>query len=140
MPNDDGEIAAIFARLKEEVRNRPAPEAARTSGMGAPRAPLPSRFRAEQTWAVTADRPFENPPTRTGAVRRYVAGPAKAVLRKLMRWYVEPVATHQRSFNRAILSTVDELADRTAADIERLERRLDELEQQLAGGDGDRRG
>ena len=49
-----------------------------------------------------------------------------------MRWYVEPVAAHQRTFNLAILTLVDELAERTEADVSRLERRLEALEERLA--------
>jgi hypothetical protein len=55
----------------------------------------------------------------------------KRVLRKLMRWYVEPVAAHQRTFNLAVISLVDELAERTDADLARLERRLEALEERL---------
>jgi ubiquinone biosynthesis protein UbiJ len=64
-------------------------------------------------------------------VRRLLFAPIKRVLRKLMRWYVEPVAAHQRTFNSASLALVDELAERTAADVARLERRLDALEERL---------
>jgi ubiquinone biosynthesis protein UbiJ len=85
---------------------------------------------------VTAERPFENPPTRGGRVRGLVFAPIKRVLRKLMRWYVEPVAAHQRTFNSASLALVDELAERTAAEVARLERRIDALEERL---DRDRR-
>ena len=31
--------------------------------------------------------------------------------RKFMRWYVEPVAAQQRSFNLAVLGLVDELRE-----------------------------
>ena len=61
----------------------------------------------------------------------------KRVLRKLMRWYVEPVAAQQRSFNLAVLGLVDELAERSAADTARLERRIQALEERLAPGRAD---
>lgn len=64
-------------------------------------------------------------------MRGWLVAPIKRVLRKLMRWYVEPVAAHQRTFNQAILTLVDELTERTANDLRRLERRLDELEERL---------
>ena len=135
MANDareaDSEIAAIFERLKAEVRSRPSGPSGRRS-VSEPRTPLPSRARAERAWAVTAERPFENPPTRRGYVRGFVFAPIKRVLRKLMRWYVEPVAAHQRTFNSAVLALVDELAERTEADLNRIERRLEALEEQLA--------
>jgi hypothetical protein len=127
----DGEIAAIFSRLRDEVRSRPAVPGARSMG-GSRRAPLPSRSRAEQAWAVTAERPFEHPPTRRGRVRGYVVAPIKRMLRKLMRWYVEPLAAHQRTFNSAALALIDELAERLEADADRLERRLEALEERLA--------
>ena len=53
-----------------------------------------------------------------------------------MRWYVEPLAAEQRSFNLAILTLVDELAERARADVDRLEHRIQALEERLVG-DGD---
>jgi hypothetical protein len=49
--------------------------------------------------------------------------PVKALLRKLMRWYVEPVAYDQRSFNAAALRLIDDLqeqVDRLRAEVESL--------------------
>ena len=137
MPDDareaDAEVKAIFERLKDEVRSRPAPQDGRRTVGGPTVPPLPSRSRAERAWAVTAERPFEHPPTRGGRVRGLIFAPIKRVLRKLMRWYVEPVAAHQRTFNSASLALVDELAERTEAELLRLERRIDVLEERLAG-------
>ena len=53
-------------------------------------------------------------------MRGGVGTPAKAVLRKLMRWYVEPVADDQRSFNAAALRLIDDLEER----VTRLEAEL----------------
>jgi hypothetical protein len=126
----EGEIAAIFARLRDEVRNRPA--ARGTRGVGSAAYPQgEARLRAERTWSVSAERPFQNPPDQ-GPLRRYLAAPVKRVLRKLMRWYVEPLAAEQRSFNLAILTLVDELAERVHADVSRLERRIQALEEGIA--------
>jgi hypothetical protein len=132
MPGESqGEIAAIFARLREEVRNRPADAGVRGLESGA-YIPDTARLRAERTWSVSAERPFQNPPDQ-GPMRRYLAAPTKRSLRKLMRWYVEPLAAEQRSFNVAILTLVDELAERVHADLSGLERRIDALEEQLSG-------
>jgi O-antigen chain-terminating methyltransferase len=85
------------------------------------------RQMAERFRAVSAERPFQ---PRTGPL----AAPAtftKKVLRKLMRWYVEPLAAEQRNFNDAILRLVDALneeLDRSAETNERLARKLEELE------------
>jgi hypothetical protein len=130
----EDQIEAIFARLKEEVRGRAAPVEGRQLSQ-----PLESRSRAERAWAVTAERPFEHRPGRRGVVQGWVVVPAKRGVRKLMRWYVEPVVADQRSFNLAILNLVDELAERYAADVDRLERRVAALEERLAR-DGDEPG
>jgi len=126
----EGEIAAIFARLKDEVRNRPAEGGTRGLGSAAYSEPA-ARLRAERTWSVSAERPFQNPPDQ-GLLRRNLAAPVKRVLRKSMRWYVEPLAAEQRSFNLAILTLVDELAEQVHTDVGRLERRVEALEEPFA--------
>jgi hypothetical protein len=127
-PEAQAEIAAIFARLQHEVRSRPATSGGETDHVH--RAPLAARSRAEQVWAVSAERPLEQAPNRP--LRSFLFAPVKRVLRKLMRWYVEPVAAQQRSFNLAVLGLVDELAERVDADAARLERRIQALEERLA--------
>jgi hypothetical protein len=39
--------------------------------------------------------------------------PLKALLRSMMRWYVEPPLADQRRFNAAVLELLDELNART---------------------------
>ena len=51
----------------------------------------------------------------------------KAVLRKMMRWYVEPLAYDQRSFNAAALRLIDDL-----------QAQVDELEAENRALRGDR--
>ena len=132
--SSEGEIGAIFARLRDEVRSRP--REAGTAGLeSSDYVPAATRLRAERTWSVSAERPFQNPPEQS-LLRRYLAGPVKRALRRLMRWYVEPLAAEQRSFNLAILTLVDELAERARADVDRLEHRIQALEERLVG-DGD---
>ena len=126
----DAEIAAIFTRLQDEVRSGPAVTLERREGPPR-RARLVARSEAERAWAVTAERPFEHRPGRRGRLRGYLLIPVKRALRRLMRWYVEPVAAHQRTFNLAILRLVDELAERAEDDVNRLEERLEALEQRL---------
>jgi O-antigen chain-terminating methyltransferase len=55
-------------------------------------------------------------------------------VRKLMRWYVEPLAADQRVYNNSLLKLVDALserADAAASASERAERLLRELEERL---------
>jgi hypothetical protein len=132
------EIAAILARLKEEIRGG-ASGSGGDVNRGASR-PLAARAQAERTWAVTAERRFQQPPNRRGPIQAYVVVPVKRVLRKLMRWYVEPVAADQRTFNLAVLSLIDELAERIEAEVRRLEQRLETLEKRRLSDSAERRG
>ena len=79
------------------------------------RAPATMRGLAERFWPVSADTPLERRPGAKGAVAHRV----KLVLRKLMRWYVEPAFAEQRIVNDALLRLVDELSRR----VDELERR-----------------
>ncbi|MBV8480365.1 MAG: hypothetical protein JOY72_08695 [Actinobacteria bacterium] len=71
------------------------------------------RGLAERFWPVSADKPLERRPGPKG----WIAFQVKRVLRKLMRWYVEPAFAEQRIVNDALLRLVDDL-----------QRRVDELE------------
>ncbi len=97
---------ALFEQLKQEVRRSGA--APGDAGGGDDRSA--ARAEAERLWPVSADRNLRLRPGLRGGV----GTPAKAVLRKLMRWYVEPVAYDQRSFNAAALRLIDDLEARVA--------------------------
>jgi SAM-dependent methyltransferase len=131
------EVAAIVDRLREEVA-RPGMLAA-TNGDSSRAARLAARAQAERFWLVSAERPLERRPGLRGAVLH----PVKAVLRKLMRFYVEPLAAEQRAFNDASLKLADatseelDRAETSRAEVERLLRELEErllrLERRPAG-------
>lgn len=106
--NGEPDVAALFERLKEEVRRSGA--APGVHGEGGAEERLAARSEAERLWPVSADRSLQLRP----GVRGRLANPAKAVLRKLMRWYVEPLAYDQRSFNAAALRLIDDLETRVA--------------------------
>jgi SAM-dependent methyltransferase len=83
-----------------------------------------TRALAERFWPVTAEREAGGGPK----------GILKRILRKLMRWYVEPMAADQRVYNDSLLKLVDALSERgdaAAAARERAERLLRELEERL---------
>ena len=105
---DGVDLAALFAQLKEEVRRSGAAPGVRGEGGDEDR--LAARAEAERLWPVSADRSLQLRP----GFRGKLANPAKAVLRKLMRWYVEPLAYDQRSFNAATLRLIDDLEARVA--------------------------
>jgi len=79
------------------------------------RDPASTRGLAERFWPVTADRPLERRPGPKG----WLAFQVKRVLRRLMRWYVEPAFAEQRIVNDALLRLVDDLSRR----VDELERR-----------------
>src|SRR5438876_4696828 len=112
---DDEDVTAVYERLREEL----------SGGRGDGASTAETRALAERFWPVTAERPVG-----TGAKAF-----AKRVLRKLMRWYVEPLAADQRVFNDATLKLLDALserADESAVARQQVERLLREVEERLA--------
>lgn len=102
------DVAALFEALREEVR-RSGVEVG-DPGRGSVDRAL-ARAEAERLWPVSADRSLRLRPGWRGAIGL----PLKWVLRKLLRWYVEPVAYDQRSFNAAALRLLDDLERRVQA-------------------------
>ena len=122
------DVRALFEQLKAEVRSGTA---ALDAGVPADRrVRLAARAQAERLWPVSTDRSLVFRPGARGAVAR----PVKQVLRKLMRWYVEPLAADQKGYNEALLKLVDDLGealDRSVAAGERATRLVAELEERL---------
>jgi hypothetical protein len=108
------DVEELFRALREEVRRSGADPGAATGDEEERRV---ARAEAERLWPVSADRSLRLRP----GVRGGVGTPVKAVLRKLMRWYVEPLAYDQRSFNAATLRLIDDLQDQ----VDRLQAELD---------------
>jgi SAM-dependent methyltransferase len=117
---DEADYEAILGRLRAEVErgNDGQPDD------GADRFSV-QREEAERGWSVSAERPFLYRPGAWGRVRGLLLVPAKIVLRKLMRWYVEPLAIDQRRFNAAALKLIDALSERTDARLASLSERAD---------------
>jgi SAM-dependent methyltransferase len=123
LPPEEIDVTALFEQLKEEVRRA-------GSGPDGGGRRLAARAQAERMWPVSAERPLERRPGLKGLVLR----PVKPVLRRLMRWYVEPLAAEQRAFNDAVLKLVDDLyeeSDRSQAGLEAAQRTIAELEERL---------
>jgi O-antigen chain-terminating methyltransferase len=112
------DVAALFERLREELRRGAVHGDSRGAEFASTRA------LAERFWPVTAERPAGGGPK--GAVKRF--------LRKLMRWYVEPLAADQRVFNDSVLKLVDALSERAdSASVarEQAERLVRELQERV---------
>jgi SAM-dependent methyltransferase len=123
LPPEQVDPVVLMEQLREQLRG------AAGNGPGGARAAW--RAQAERTWPVSAERPLVRRPGLKGAV----AYPVKRLLRPLLRWYVEPLAAEQRSFNDAMLKLVDDLyqnADRSMAAAVESRRALTELEERLA--------
>src|SRR5205807_7536701 len=115
---EEVDVAALFERLREELRRGAVTGDRRTAEVASVRA------LAERFWPVSAER------EAGGGLKGF----AKRVLRKLMRWYVEPLAADQRVFNDSVLKLLDALserADTAAAGREQAERLVGELEERL---------
>jgi hypothetical protein len=104
MPEEPTDVAALFERLKQEVRAA----GPRTGEVTPAQMRISTRDQAERLWAVSAERPIVGK-----------AGPLKLFLRRFMRWYVEPAVADQRAFNDALLKLIDDIDER----VSRLERR-----------------
>lgn len=101
-PGETTDVEVLFGRLKDEVRAA----GPRAADVPPAQVRLSVRDQAERMWPVSAERPLVGK-----------GGPVKAVLRRLMRWYVEPAFADQRAFNDAVLKLIDDLDER----ISRLE-------------------
>ncbi|MBA2742181.1 MAG: hypothetical protein H0U46_09245 [Actinobacteria bacterium] len=113
------DVEELIERLREEVRRSGSDPGAAPGGGSSDEDRRAARAEAERLWPVSADRSLRLRPGLRGGV----GTPVKAVLRKLMRWYVEPVAYDQRSFNASALRLVDDLqrqVDRLEAEVEAL--------------------
>jgi phytoene dehydrogenase-like protein len=97
-----GDVERVYQELKRAI-DRDA------------RDPAAMRGLAERFWPVSADKPLEQRPGAKG----WLAFQVKRLLRRFMRWYVEPAFSEQRIVNDALLRLVDDLARR----VDELERR-----------------
>lgn len=118
----------LVARLRDELRYGGLAE---QGGQGADARRQALRALAERFKAVSAERPLQ----RRGGVLGVPQIAIKKLLRRLMRWYVEPLAAEQRIFNDVLVRLVDELCEqleRAASERDEGLRRLAELERRLS--------
>jgi SAM-dependent methyltransferase len=113
---EEVDVAALYERLREELGRGPGGAADEATRFAA------SRSLAERFWPVSAER------DAGGGAKGFV----KRVLRKFMRWYVEPLAADQRVYNDSVLKLIDVLSERAdraetgRADAQRLVAELEE--------------
>jgi hypothetical protein len=130
MPDDrirDADIGAIVEQLRAELRIEPNRLSAADQAAAVQ---LHSRRELDRLWRVTAERPFLRRPGAWGFVYGALVLPLKWVLRRLMRWYVEPMAADQRAFNAAVMRVVDEQLEWMQGELSRLERLVQDSDSQ----------
>ena len=84
--------------------------------------------------SVNPHLPIAWPTWPPGVLPKLTAATQK-VVRRGLRWYIEPIVAQQNDFNRATVDTAQELRDllrALAVENARLTRRLAELEERLA--------
>jgi len=116
--DDELDVEALYDQLRDELVHGGSNGRSRGAELAA------SRALAERFWPVTTERPIGGGPK----------GLVKRTLRKLMRWYVEPLAADQRMFNDSLLKLVDGLSERIdeeSASLDRVELLARELEERL---------
>src|SRR4051812_44660938 len=137
---DEADVDALVTRLRAELD---------LTAQGSTDRPLwePARIEAGRLAPVSGDRNFYRRPGALGTLRYYATAAPKTVMRKLVRWYVEPIAAEQRAFNGAVLRLIDDVTSWTASaahaateHTDALSERLDRLEQAVAAraGEGNR--
>ena len=133
---DEADVDALVTRLRAELD---------LTAQGSTDRPLwePARIEAGRLAPVSGDRDFYRRPGALGTLRYYATAAPKTVMRKLVRWYVEPIAAEQRAFNGAVLRLIDDVtawtSSRLHAATERtdaLSERLDRLERDVAARAG----
>jgi len=126
---DPPEVEELISRLEFELRRSGSANGSAGPGI----APLAARAEAERLAGVTADRPYLYKPGLVGRIRGVVLIPLKFVLRKLMRWYVEPLAADQRAFNASVLRLSDSLLERIEERFETVAQTSTQAIQTVAG-------
>src|SRR4051794_7663792 len=95
--SEQSDVAALFAKLKEEVRAA----GPRAADVPPAQVRLSVRDQAERLWPVSAERPIVGK-----------GGPLKPILRRLLRGDVEPAFADQRPYNETVLKLIHALDGR----------------------------
>ncbi|MGZ8693873.1 MAG: class I SAM-dependent methyltransferase [Gaiellaceae bacterium] len=117
---DEPDVDALVARLRDELELTAAGSSERPGWE-------PARIEAGRLAQVSGDRAFYRHPGAIGRVRYYATAAPKIVMRKLVRWYVEPIAAEQRAFNGAVLRLIDDVTAWTASGLHAATERADAL-------------
>ncbi len=119
-PVTDDDVDRVILQLRAELD-----ASAHDDGGGRP-AWEAARIETGRLAAVSGDRAFHRRPGAAGTLRWAATAPAKVIIRKLTRWYVEPIAAEQRAFNGTVLRLVDDVTAWAAGEVSAARREADE--------------
>ncbi|MBC7262643.1 MAG: class I SAM-dependent methyltransferase, partial [Chloroflexi bacterium] len=117
--SENEDVAKVLARLKEEIRDRKAQSAEPT--------PSEAQVKLRQVYAtarVNPHLPIGWPKLPPGVIPKIVAI-AQKVVRRLLRWYINPIVEQQNAYNAAATAVLEA----QTMQIERLEAQMMQLEQ-----------
>jgi O-antigen chain-terminating methyltransferase len=136
MPPNDEEIAVadVLQRLQEEVRQqRQRPQADRR-GTGTPQSGDKLYTALEEihaTRTVNPHLPIAWPKWPPGVWPKIVAV-TKKVVRRLLRWYINPIVEQQNAFNAAVTRVLEEFGRNAQAQARLMQNERTESETRLA--------
>ncbi|MGD2178035.1 MAG: hypothetical protein PVG71_09460 [Anaerolineae bacterium] len=108
MTYNPGEVAAILQRLKSEVRNqRLRDELGRSAAVAA------ALEEVKLTRWVNPHQPIAWPSWPEAVWPKVVAFVQK-VVRRMLRWYINPIVEEQNRFNQAVAEALDVLTEENA--------------------------
>jgi len=130
----DAETAAALRALREQVKARRARLSNFGAGDGDDGASLAPLWQTVEEvnrhWSVNSNLPIASTVPGLGAVLIY----AKRIVRRLLRWYIDPLVEQQNRFNSAAASALVEVFahhERLMRDRVLLDERLERLEKKL---------
>jgi len=100
------DVSRVLAELKEQVRHRE--QSAGSTSFSQPSAGL---RRVHETERVNPHLPIGWPNLPSGLLRKASALLQK-VVRRLLRWYINPIVEQQNAFNTAVSSSLESLVER----------------------------
>lgn len=119
--SENEDVAQVLARLKEEIRSRKV-----QSPEPSPPGALVELRQVYATTRVNPHLPIGWPKLPRGVIPKIVAITQK-VVRRLLRWYINPIVEQQNAYNAAVTAVLEN----QLMQMERLETALERLEAAL---------
>jgi hypothetical protein len=110
---ESADVAVVLRRIRDEVHvRRQQADAAQGEGKGA--GSSAALRRVQEVQQVNPHLPIAWPTWPPGILSKFVAATQK-VVRRLLRWYVNPIVAQQNEYNRAVAQVLNETNHRLSA-------------------------